>query len=317
MHGGPRVGLGNHEQGGYPGQSANLRRKAREGLRDIASGPVPLHPERGHRDSPQLLLAVLLHQLVLPKPHVGEVVVAYPFQKGQTLLELLGIHGRRVRFQIGNNLGELLAHRLPVLHRGGHVAEHGFDIGDDTVQDLLVRLPVDLQMHDRFGQGSILACAALENLDHAASAVTPKLHHRVNDEVRRETASIERHAHGIHQERHVVGGELDNRVGGLPAVLLQLRVVDTQLRCPRGARAQEVPVGKRRSVEVGDVAFRQILEGGARVVLTDELLDHAPLGGGHMLAYLGQHCIDQFPEFGRVTEHGVLLPGWSRPQPPW
>ena len=245
------------------------------------------------------------------------MVGAHPFQKCHALLELPGIHGWRILLELGDDGAQLLAHGQPVLHRGGHVAEHGFQIGDDAIQDLLVRLPVDLQMHDRFGQVSILACTAGQDLDQATNAVTAKLHHGVNDEVRRETASIKRHAHGIHQERHVVGGDLDDRVGGLPAVLLELRVVDPQLRRPRGARAQEVPVGECRSVEVGDVAVRQILEGGARVVLSDELLDPVPLGGGHMLAHLGQHCIDQFPEFGRVTEHGALLPGRSRLQPPW
>ena len=32
VHGGARVGLGNRQQGGFPGEAANLRRKAREGL---------------------------------------------------------------------------------------------------------------------------------------------------------------------------------------------------------------------------------------------------------------------------------------------
>ena len=74
---------------------------------------------------------------------------------------------------------------------------------------------------------------------------------------------------------------------------------------------------ERRSVEVGDVALRQILERGAGVVVSDKSFDQVPLGGGHMLVYLGQHGIDQFPDVGRVTEHGVLLPGWSRLQTPW
>ena len=56
-------------------------------------------------------------------------------------------------------------------------------------------------------------------------------------------AAAELHRHRVDEERHVVGDDLDDGVRRLPAVLLELRVVDADLGRARLALApSEAPV---------------------------------------------------------------------------
>jgi hypothetical protein len=58
----------------------------------------------------------------------------------------------------------------------------------------------------------------------------------------------------------------------LPAVHLELRVVDAHLRLAGRAAAGVVEVGERRAVEVDLAALGEVVGGDPAVVLADELL---------------------------------------------
>ena len=316
VHRGPRVCLGDDQQVRLVGHAAHIGRQTREGLGERL-GLVPLHAEPGLRDAAQLILTVVDHELVLAVSEEREVVVRDPFEKRHAVLELVGGHRRRVGLEVLQDLVELRAHRAPVLHRRRHVPQHDLDVGDDALEDLLIRLPIDLEMHDGLGERAVDLSTVREHFRHATVVVAAQPHDRMDDEMRGQPASIQRHAHRVHQERHVVGGDLDDGVRRLPPMLLELGIVDTQLRRARRARAQEVPMGERRSVQVCDLALHQVLVGGAGEILADELLDDAALGRAHVLAHLGEHGIDQLLELAGLTGHGVLLPGHGRLQTPW
>ena len=80
---------------------------------------------------------------------------------------------------------------------------------------------------------------------------------RVHEHVDAGLAAAELHAHRVHEERHVVGDDVDRGVRRLPAVLLERRVVDAHARLarPRG-RARSVQCDERGAVEVDRLAAR-------------------------------------------------------------
>ncbi len=303
VHGGPHVRLGDDEQMPVVGHAAHVGRQTRECLGERVR-LLALHPEPALRNCAQLILAIVLDELVLAVAEKGEMVVAHPLEKRQAVVELFPVQRRRARSELGEDFLELCLHGAPVSDGRGHVVEHHLDIGDDALEDIPVRLPIDLEVHDGLGEGIVRARVALEHLHDTAVLVAPQPHHRMDDQMGGQSASIERHAHRVHQERHVVGGDLDDGVRRLPSVLLELRVVDAQPRRAPRARAQKIPVRERGSVKVGDVALGQILVGGAGKVATHEALHHVALVGGHVPTHLFEHRIDELAGFGRVPGHG-------------
>ena len=81
----------------------------------------------------------------------------------------------------------------------------------------------------------------------------------------------------VDQERHVVVDDLDDRVGRLPAVLLELRVVDAQLGRARPPLLAEAQLRQRGAVEVERVALGQILRRHVAEISPDEPLRHRRL----------------------------------------
>ncbi len=65
-------------------------------------------------------------------------------------------------------------------------------------------------------------------------------------------------------------------MGGLPAVLFDLGIVDANLGRPRLALPGKIPVGERRAVEIHDLVLFQVLCRGAGIVLANKLLDRGP-----------------------------------------
>jgi hypothetical protein len=94
----------------------------------------------------------------------------------------------------------------------------------------------------------------------------------MDDQVDARALAAELHRRRVVEERHVVGDELDDRVRGLPPVLLELWVVDAHLRGARVAMAGERRERERRAVEVQRVQLDEVLERHPSVVLPDELL---------------------------------------------
>ena len=149
VDGRPRIRLGQVEQGLRAREPAHLRRQLREAERvgllardaeDAEAGPV-------HRG--QHVLAALGPDLVLAVAQEGEVVVVHPLQQRTRLVELLlRDRGRRL-LELGDRLVHLSAHRLPVLDRRGHVAEHALEVAAKPFERVQVGDAVDLDMDQR------------------------------------------------------------------------------------------------------------------------------------------------------------------------
>ena len=97
----------------------------------------------------------------------------------------------------------------------------------------------------------------------------------------------------VDQERHVVGDHLDHRVGRLPAVLLDLRVVDPDLGLAGLALLAEAEMGERGAVEVQRVALEQIDGRHRPVVVADEGLGPLRLAVGELVVQLIDHPLEQ------------------------
>ena len=107
-----------------------------------------------------------------------------------------------------------------------------------------------------------------------------------------ERAPIERHAHRVDQEGHVVRHHLHDAVGGAPAVLRLYGVVHPHLGLSRPALVREVEMREHRAVEVDDAAVLQIFDRGARVVGPREGLRRRLLRGRHPLAHAFEDGLD-------------------------
>ena len=95
----------------------------------------------------------------------------------------------------------------------------------------------------------------------------------MNDEV----ALIEGGGNRVDQEGHVVVDDLDDRVVGLPPVLLAARVVDAHLGLAGGALGAKRPVGQRRAQEVCGILPDDVLGRHVFVVMADEALERQSL----------------------------------------
>ena len=115
---------------------------------------------------------------------------------------------------------------------------------------------------------------------HVGLVADDGMHQHVDAEL----AAAELHAHRVHEERHVVGDDVDRRVRRLPAVLLERRVVDADARLAGLAVLAERPVRERGAVEVDRLAALQVRRGSAPVVLPDERFGFGDLLRGHPLA---------------------------------
>jgi hypothetical protein len=148
------------------------------------------------------------------------------------------------------------------------------------------------------GRGDAVLGIALDTVD------------RVDDQVAGQPVANDRHAHRVDQERHVVAGEVDDGVGRLPAVLLDLRVVDVQLRRAALASAQQVEVGQRRTVQVGGIALGEVGGRGARVVVADEVAEQLAFVFGDLLVdQLEQALDDPLVLLHEALGHGDDLGG--------
>ena len=96
---------------------------------------------------------------------------------------------------------------------------------------------------------------------------------RMDDEVQRQPVPVDLHRHRVDQERHVVVDDFDDRVRGLPAVLLQRRVEHAQPRLARLALARKVPVRQRRAVEIRGPPLREVFRIDLRKIARDDGLE--------------------------------------------
>jgi hypothetical protein len=135
-------------------------------------------------------------------------------------------------------------------------------------------LPVYLQADNRLGENALVILrVGFEDLDELARIIPPHLHYRVEHEVDRVPLAVYPHPGRVHEERHVVCDDLYHGVGGLPPVLIELRVVHPDFGLAGRPLFRERPVTHGRPVHVDWGTVRQVLGGDPGVVLPHELLD--------------------------------------------
>jgi hypothetical protein len=216
---------------------------------------------------------VLVGDVVVAVAEEHEVVVLEPGQERLGLVDVGRVDRELRRVQLGGYLERLRSHLRPVLDGGADLADDAQQVAPECVQLRSIGLPRHLGVDHGLGDRVVRrGGVGRQDVDQGAGVVAADVHDRVDDQVDAEAAPVQLHRHRIDQERHVVGDDLHRRVRRLPAVLLELRVVDAQLRLAGRARACEVEVGQRSAVEVDRGALGQVLGGHPAVVLPRERL---------------------------------------------
>jgi hypothetical protein len=121
--------------------------------------------------------------------------------------------------------------------------------------------------------------------------------------------AVQLHDQRVHQEGHIVGDHLDDRVGGLPAVLLEARVVDPQLELGGPPLPQQAEVRECGAVEVRDLALTKVLGPDAGVIAADEGHDPRRLTGREALTRERRDGLDDL-EFFLFRGTGDDGQGW-------
>ena len=254
------VRLGDHQRRRIARAAPDFRRQGSEAARGGARRALAAEQaERRALDPAQLIAVAVADQVVAAVAEEGEVVVGDPRQERLRLLQVVGVDHLGAVLQVGECGVDLAEHRLPVLDCRAHVAERALELGADRLQPLRIALAVDLDVHERFEGGfAAIAGRRIQHRLERAVGAAPHRDHRVDGEVDQEPEAVERHARRIHQERHVVGHHLDDGVGRLPAVLLDLRIVHPHLGMAGRAVLAEAQVRERGAVQIQWVAIDQV-----------------------------------------------------------
>ena len=238
------------------------------------------------------------------------MVVDQPLQKGDALPRLVLRNARRRGFELLDDLDHAFAHRSPVLDGGPDVPKHRGDALLDLRQRIGRALLVDLDMDHRFQR----AVAGLLGEPLQLSLIVP-LHREdgVHDKVHGEVAPREFRGDGIDEKRHVVVDDLHHRMGGIPAILFELRIIDPDRRLARRAVRREVPEGERRAEEVFRVPADDIVRRDIAVEGRDKRLELGDPRLGHPLPDFALQLVDDFAlQVFRIRCHRTS-PSESRP----
>ena len=204
------VGGGQHQHRRRQDHPPGLRCDVGEPVRLLGPTPVAEQAEAGPgRDDDQILVGRFVDEVVLAVAEEHEVVVAQPPQELRGAGGLAGPERQHGVLQLVRQLIAPVPHRTPVRHRHPDVVE---GVHQPLPQQLLAGAvaAVHLQVHPRLvGRALLQALVAAVLAGHAE--------HRVDHQVDAEADRGHDHPHGVDQERHVVGDDLDDGVGGLPA----------------------------------------------------------------------------------------------------
>ena len=228
-------------------------------------------PRAGH--PPQPVLAVFRDEVVLAVAEEREVVVDDPLEERLALGELLRVDRGRDALDVGDDLVGPLDHGRPVLDRRPDIREHALQPRPQALEVGRLRLAHDLCVEERFELRVLGRRVERQDVEELPRFVAADADDRVDDEVDAASQPVELHAHRVDEERHVVVDDLDDRVPGGPAVLLELRRVDADLGLPRGAPCAEVELGERGAVEVRRAALEEVLGGDRAVVDADQCFE--------------------------------------------
>ena len=213
---------------------------------------------------------------------------------------------RSALVELGGQGERPLAHGGPILHRRPYVGQYPEEAGAQLVHAGRPRLAVDLDVDERLPDPVAVA--------QPGEVVVLPGHgdDGVDDEVEPAALAGELHAHRVDQEGHVVGDDLDDRVGRRPAMVVEGRCVDPY---PGGARLPllgQVEVGQGGTIDIDRVAAHQVLGGDPFPVAAQEGLGQVGLSVRQAGAGVGRRFVDQ-RRLRLVQSHD--LPRYSRTAP--
>jgi hypothetical protein len=236
--------------------------------------------------------AVPLDQAVIAVAEEGEVVLGEPLEQCPALGDLLLGQPHRGRGrQLGRDLAGPLLHLRPVLDGDPDVLEHRPDAGDDRLPALGVGLPVDLDvdpgLHEAVAGVVLLrpvGGADLEDLQQPAGDVAPDDDLRVDQKVDPALLPGELGGHGVDEEGHVVGDDLDHGVPARPAAFVDRRGEHPHVRRALRPLPRQLLVRQRRPGEVERLTLGKVLHRDVPVVALEERAQPlvpvaGPLGG--------------------------------------
>jgi hypothetical protein len=221
------------------------------------------------------------------------VAVVKPFEEGLTLAEFRRFDCGRGLRERGGDLVQALAHLRPVLDRRSHLADHVRQTRPQCEQTVCLGLAVDLDVHDGLERLLPGPRAWREDLDELTVAVSAQAQHWVDHQVNAVALPTQLHRDRVDQERHVVADDLDHRVPRLPAVLLEVRVVEADLGLAVRALLGKAPLRERGAVEVERAAAGEVLRRHPAVVLAHKGFALCRLVGCEPLAHPLDDAVDQ------------------------
>jgi hypothetical protein len=164
----------------------------------------------------------------------------------------------RSRLELGRDPLHPLAHHLLVLRRGPDVAQNATDTTDECLEPLRVGLAIDFELHDRFRQRIRDSRARRENSGETPIHIPQHINDRDDREANPVSETGKLHTHRIHQERHVIRNDFDDRARRLPAMLSGRRVVRPHTGGACLSFPGKVPTGHCRPTQVTDTAPGEI-----------------------------------------------------------
>ena len=224
-------------------------------------------------------------QVVVALAEQREVVVGEPVQEGEVLGQVVGPDRRRAAgCSWLDGVDDRLAHRLPVLDRGAHVAE------GCAAARRAVRPDAPGRCGGRPRHGSAIRAGhpassrrrAMPTIRWPASRctrITGCMIRCIVSPWRFTSIVIESTRNGMSSLTISITVCVDCQ-----PCLLQPRVVHAQLRRAAREDAREMPVRQRRAVQVGQRAFQQVFGRDLAVVLARELGRLLGLVGGQPVA---------------------------------
>ncbi len=311
VHGRLGVGLGQHQQRLLAGLGPDQRRQLREGRGHVLVGAQDPEPGAGHgpqRHVVRVVAALDRLEAVLAVAQEREVGVREPAQQRLPLGDLLGRQRRRVGVEVVDDVLRLLVHLRPVLDGLPDVLEHLGQRALGLLAPRRARLAADLDVHPRLA-GDVVRqlgpvdgrVVAGEDLLELAGDVAADQDLRVHDHVHLAVLLVELHGHGVHEERHVIGDHLDDRVpAGGPAVLGDGRGEDPDVGGALGAVRRGAVLADRGAVQVHLGALRDVLGGHVAVEVAEQGARGVTGQASRALATRGEGSglLDQVVPFG-------------------
>ncbi len=196
-----------------------------------------------------------------------EIVGQQPLQKLDRFRKFVDRQRRRTGLHLGNDSLDAGAHRLPVLHRQPHFAEHGFQRGREVGAFCEVVDRFEMNMNKAFALKTIGVRRTERN---KKAAVAPDTEHRMRHQTHVELAIGDFSHHRIDQERHVVVINFDDGDRLALARVRQFDILAANVRRARRTLFQKTEGAFGEHGDVPGAIAEHIVRHHPRIKLRDE-----------------------------------------------